>query len=42
MSAKTKETLRVCHALLSDPTLYQLLLEFDHDMAAQVRVAGCS
>ncbi len=32
----------MCHALLSDPTLYQLLLEFDHDVAAQVRVAGCS
>ena len=32
----------MCHALLSDPTLYQLLLEFDHDMAAQIRVAGCS
>jgi len=31
----------VCHALLSDPTLYHLLLKFDRDLAAQARAAGC-
>jgi hypothetical protein len=40
--AKTKETLRVCHSLLSDPTLYHLLLKFDRDLAAKARAAGCS
>jgi hypothetical protein len=32
----------VCHALLSDPTLYQLLLKLDRDLAATARAAGCS
>ena len=32
----------MCHALLSDSTLYDLLLEFDRDLAAQARAAGCS
>ena len=31
----------MCHALLSDSTLYKLLLEFDRDLAAQARTAGC-
>ena len=31
----------MCHALLSDSTLYHLLLKFDRDLAAQARVAGC-
>ena len=31
----------MCHALLSDSTLYDLLLEFDRDLADQARAAGC-
>ena len=31
----------MCHALLSDSTLYDLLLKFDRDLAAQARTAGC-
>ena len=42
MSAKTKEAPRVCHALLSDSTLYRMLLEFDRDLARQARAARCS
>ena len=32
----------MCHALLSDSTLYKMLLEFDRDLAAKARAAGCS
>ena len=32
----------MCHALLSDSTLYKLLLEFDRDLAAKARDAGCT
>jgi hypothetical protein len=31
----------VCHALLRDASLYEQLLTFDHDLAAEVRAAGC-
>lgn len=31
----------MCHALLSDSTFYNLLLEFDRDLAEQARAAGC-
>ena len=31
----------MCHALLSDSTLYTLLLEFDRDLASKARAAGC-
>jgi hypothetical protein len=31
----------VCHALLHDATLYDLLLAFDQDLAAETRAAGC-
>ena len=31
----------MCHALLSDSALYALLLEFDRDLAARARTAGC-
>ena len=32
----------MCHALLSDSSLYKLLLAFDRDLAAKARAAGCS
>jgi hypothetical protein len=31
----------VCHALLRDASLYDQLLTFDHDLAAEARAAGC-
>jgi hypothetical protein len=31
----------VCHALLHDASLYDVLLKFDHDLAADARAAGC-
>jgi hypothetical protein len=31
----------VCHALLRDATLYDVLFELDRDLAAQTRAAGC-
>ena len=31
----------MCHALLSDARLYDLLLAFDHDLAVEARAAGC-
>ena len=31
----------MCHALLRDATLYEVLLKFDHDLAAEVRAARC-
>jgi hypothetical protein len=31
----------MCHALLRDTTLYELLFTFDQDLAAEARVAGC-
>jgi len=31
----------VCHALLRDASLYEQLLTFDRDLAAEARVAGC-
>jgi hypothetical protein len=31
----------VCHALLRDANLYDQLLTFDHDLAAEARAAGC-
>ena len=31
----------MCHALLSDSTLWKLLLRFDEDLAADVRIHGC-
>ena len=41
MSAKTRETTQVCHALLSDSTLWMLLFRFDRDLAAEARRRGC-
>ena len=32
----------MCHALLRDTSLYDVLLTFDHDLAAEARAAGCS
>jgi hypothetical protein len=32
----------VCHALLRDASLYDQLLTFDHDLAAEARAAGCA
>lgn len=32
----------MCHALLRDAKLYDLLLTFDHDLAADARTAGCT
>ena len=32
----------MCHALLRDATLYDLLLVFDRDLAAEARTAGCA
>ena len=32
----------MCHALLSGSTFYKILLEFDRDLAAKARAAGCS
>jgi hypothetical protein len=32
----------VCHALLRDASLYEQLLAFDHDLAAEARAAGCA
>jgi hypothetical protein len=32
----------VCHALLRDARLYDLLLTFDRDLAAEARAAGCA
>ncbi len=32
----------MCHALLSDSTLYRLILEFDRDLAREAAAAGCS
>ncbi|MGH7354468.1 MAG: hypothetical protein ACRELS_07845 [Candidatus Rokuibacteriota bacterium] len=32
----------MCHALLRDAKLYDLLLTFDHDLAAEARSAGCA
>jgi hypothetical protein len=31
----------LCHKLLQDARLYELLLKFDEDLAAKVRAAGC-
>ena len=31
----------MCHALLRDASLYEQLLTFDRDLAAEARVAGC-
>ena len=31
----------MCHALLRDATLYDVLLKFDRDLAAEARAAGC-
>lgn len=31
----------MCHALLRDTTLYDVLLKFDHDLAAEARAARC-
>jgi hypothetical protein len=31
----------LCHALLRDATLYDVLLKFDRDLAAEARAAGC-
>ena len=31
----------MCHALLRDASLYEQLLAFDHDLAAEARAAGC-
>jgi hypothetical protein len=31
----------LCHALLADARFFSLLIEFDADIAAQVRAAGC-
>jgi len=31
----------VCHALLHDASLYDVLLKLDHDLAADARAAGC-
>jgi hypothetical protein len=31
----------VCHALLRNASLYEQLLAFDHDLAAEARAAGC-
>jgi len=31
----------VCHALLRDTTLDELLFTFDQDLAAEARAAGC-
>ena len=32
----------MCHALLRDASLYEQLLAFDHDLAAEARAAGCA
>lgn len=32
----------MCHALLRDASLYDQLLTFDHDLAAEARAAGCA
>jgi hypothetical protein len=32
----------VCHALLRDASLYDQLLTFDHDLAAEAHAAGCA
>lgn len=32
----------MCHALLRDINLYDLLLTFDQDLAAEARAAGCA
>ncbi len=32
----------MCHALLADARLHDLLLAFDHDLAADARAAGCA
>ena len=32
----------MCHALLRDTSLYDVLLKVDHDLAAEARAAGCS
>ena len=32
----------MCHALLRDASLYELLLRFDHNLAADARAAGCA
>lgn len=37
-----EETRKVCHALLQDPKFFRLLLDIDHDLAAQTRAGGCS
>ena len=31
----------MCHALLRGASLYDQLLTFDHDLAAEARAAGC-
>ena len=42
-SLSTKiETIQVCHALLQTPKFLRLLLQIDHDIAAQMHAAGCS
>lgn len=41
MSTKTRETTQVCHAVLSDSTLWNLLFRFDEDLAARARAEGC-
>jgi len=32
----------VCHALLRDASLYEVLLTIDHDLAAEARAGGCA
>ena len=32
----------MCHALLRDASLYDLLLTIDHDLAAEARASGCA
>jgi hypothetical protein len=38
---ETKETIKVCHALLQDPKFFQLLKRIDQELAAQARAGRC-